>query len=80
MLDICRNDGQKLWDIKDIAGARISIFLLSLVSFLFLYPSSFNLLEVCYPSQLISIEFAHRFYSLRLQLSKNLTYIFGRQE
>jgi zeta-carotene isomerase len=41
-----RYDGAPLWDVKSVPGAHELVWLLSLASFFFLYPSTFNLLEV----------------------------------
>lgn len=40
------HDGIQLWDVTGIPGIHVFVWLCSFVSFLFLYPSSFNLLEV----------------------------------
>ncbi|MGK7943480.1 MAG: NnrU family protein [Microcystaceae cyanobacterium] len=41
-----RYDGLILWDVRNIEGIRIFVWVLSFISFIFLYPSTFNLLEV----------------------------------
>jgi len=41
-----RYDGAPLWDVKGIPGVHALVWTASFVSFLFLYPSTFNLLEV----------------------------------
>lgn len=41
-----RYDGQELWDLRQIAGIKELVWILSAISFLFLYPATFNLLEV----------------------------------
>ncbi|CAM9176791.1 unnamed protein product [Chrysoparadoxa australica] len=41
-----RYDGAVLWDVKGVDGVHTFCWLLSYVSFFFLYPSTFNLLEV----------------------------------
>ncbi|XP_078433776.1 15-cis-zeta-carotene isomerase [Wolffia australiana] len=41
-----RYEGTQLWQVKDVAGVHELVWLASLVSFFFLYPSTFNLLEV----------------------------------
>lgn len=42
----CRYDGAMLWNLRDVAGVHELCWLLSFVSFFFLYPSTFNILEV----------------------------------
>lgn len=41
-----RYDGLQLWDVKNVFGVHELVWLSNFVSFLFLYPSTFNLLEV----------------------------------
>ncbi|NEO84825.1 MAG: hypothetical protein F6J87_11310 [Spirulina sp. SIO3F2] len=41
-----RYDGAQLWNLQGVPGLRAVIWSLSALSFLFLYPSTFNLLEV----------------------------------
>jgi zeta-carotene isomerase len=41
-----RYDGVQLWDIRLTPGVHDAVWVASLVSFFFLYPSTFNLLEV----------------------------------
>jgi hypothetical protein len=41
-----RYDGAALWNIRGVAGVHPTLWLANFVSFLFLYPSTFNLLEV----------------------------------
>ncbi|MCX5980833.1 MAG: NnrU family protein [Nostocales cyanobacterium LacPavin_0920_SED1_MAG_38_18] len=41
-----RYDGQQLWQLQDITGVRTLVWVLSAISFLFLYPATFNLLEI----------------------------------
>lgn len=41
-----RYDGTALWDIRGITGAREAVWLTTFISFFFLYPSTFNILEV----------------------------------
>uniref|UniRef100_A0A0G4HYZ5 NnrU domain-containing protein n=1 Tax=Chromera velia CCMP2878 TaxID=1169474 RepID=A0A0G4HYZ5_9ALVE len=41
-----RYEGVELWNLKNVPGLHDFCWVLSLVSFLFLYPSTFNLLEV----------------------------------
>ncbi|CEL93844.1 unnamed protein product [Vitrella brassicaformis CCMP3155] len=41
-----RYDGVQLWDLRNVPGVHEVVWGLSLVSFFFLYPSTFNLLEV----------------------------------
>ncbi len=41
-----RYDGLQLWQIQGIPGIKILVWILSAVSFIFLYPATFNLLEV----------------------------------
>jgi uncharacterized membrane protein len=41
-----RYDGLQLWQVQGIAGIRSMVWILSALSFLFLYPATFNLLEI----------------------------------
>ncbi len=41
-----RYSGTPLWNLRDVPGVHSTVWALSLVSFFFLYPSTFNLLEV----------------------------------
>ncbi|MCU0523975.1 MAG: hypothetical protein MUF72_04025 [Elainella sp. Prado103] len=41
-----RYDGLRLWNLQGIAGIEPLVWILSAISFLFLYPATFNLLEV----------------------------------
>jgi uncharacterized membrane protein len=41
-----RYDGSELWDLRQVAGIKELVWILSAISFLFLYPATFNLLEV----------------------------------
>lgn len=41
-----RYDGLQLWDVRGISGVGAIVWILSAISFLFLYPATFNLLEV----------------------------------
>lgn len=41
-----RYDGLQLWQVQGISGIRSFVWVLSAISFLFLYPATFNLLEV----------------------------------
>ena len=41
-----RYSGVPLWDLREVPGAHDAVWWLSLASFFFLYPSTFNLLEV----------------------------------
>ncbi len=40
------NDGLELWDVRAVTGIFETVWVLSAISFLFLYPATFNLLEV----------------------------------
>jgi zeta-carotene isomerase len=40
------HDGAVLWDVTHVPGAHTLFFITNFVSFLFLYPSTFNLLEI----------------------------------
>ncbi len=41
-----RYDGLQLWQVQGIAGMQSLVWVLSAISFLFLYPATFNLLEI----------------------------------
>ncbi len=41
-----RYDGWQLWQVQGVPGVEATVWILSLISFLFLYPATFNLLEV----------------------------------
>jgi uncharacterized membrane protein len=41
-----RYDGLQLWNLQGVAGIETIVWILSAISFLFLYPATFNLLEV----------------------------------
>jgi uncharacterized membrane protein len=41
-----RYDGWQLWQIQGVPGVEAAVWTLSFISFLFLYPATFNLLEV----------------------------------
>lgn len=41
-----RYDGAQLWNLQGVPGVQMTIWILSAISFLFLYPATFNLLEV----------------------------------
>jgi uncharacterized membrane protein len=41
-----RYDGVQLWQVQDLPGVAIAVWILSAISFLFLYPATFNLLEI----------------------------------
>lgn len=41
-----RYDGIQLWQVQGFAGVKETVWILSAISFLFLYPATFNLLEV----------------------------------
>ncbi len=41
-----RYDGTQLWNLREIPGLHGVIWILTAISFLFLYPATFNLLEV----------------------------------
>jgi uncharacterized membrane protein len=41
-----RYDGIELWDLRATTGIKETVWILSAISFLFLYPATFNLLEV----------------------------------
>jgi uncharacterized membrane protein len=41
-----RYDGIRLWNLQGLPGIEPTVWILSAISFIFLYPSTFNLLEV----------------------------------
>ncbi len=41
-----RYDGIQLWQLQSVTGVGTVVWILSAISFLFLYPSTFNLLEI----------------------------------
>ncbi|NEQ70483.1 MAG: hypothetical protein F6K21_34325 [Symploca sp. SIO2D2] len=41
-----RYDGWQLWQVKGTPGVQLAVWVLSAISFLFLYPATFNLLEI----------------------------------
>jgi zeta-carotene isomerase len=41
-----RYDGLQLWQIQDVPGVHQFVWISNFISFLFLYPATFNLLEV----------------------------------
>ncbi|MEM7579560.1 MAG: NnrU family protein [Mastigocoleus sp.] len=41
-----RYDGLQLWQIQGMPGVKLTVWVLSAISFIFLYPATFNLLEV----------------------------------
>jgi uncharacterized membrane protein len=41
-----RYDGLQLWQVQAVPGIKPVVWLLSLISFIFLYPATFNLLEI----------------------------------
>lgn len=41
-----RYDGAQLWQVQDVPGIPGLVWVLSAISFLFLYPATFNLLEI----------------------------------
>ena len=41
-----RYDGWQLWQVQGIPGIKIVVWILSAISFIFLYPATFNLLEI----------------------------------
>ena len=41
-----RYDGWQLWQVQGIPGIQAAVWVLSAISFLFLYPATFNLLEI----------------------------------
>jgi uncharacterized membrane protein len=41
-----RYDGLQLWQVQGLVGVKTFVWVLSAISFLFLYPATFNLLEI----------------------------------
>jgi len=41
-----RYDGVQLWQLQGLPGVKPAVWILSAISFLFLYPATFNLLEI----------------------------------
>lgn len=41
-----RYDGLRLWNLQGVTGIETAVWILSAVSFVFLYPATFNLLEI----------------------------------
>ncbi|WP_308254964.1 NnrU family protein [Geminocystis sp. GBBB08] len=41
-----RYEGLVLWQVQDISGVKETVWILSFISFIFLYPATFNLLEI----------------------------------
>ncbi|AFY46718.1 putative membrane protein [Nostoc sp. PCC 7524] len=41
-----RYDGLQLWQVQGVPGVKAIVWVLSAISFLFLYPATFNLLEI----------------------------------
>ncbi len=41
-----RYDGVQLWNVQGVPGVHEAVWLVNFVSFYFLYPSTFNILEV----------------------------------
>ncbi|MBD1887582.1 NnrU family protein [Microcoleus vaginatus] len=41
-----RYDGVQLWQLQGVPGVKPAVWILSAISFLFLYPATFNLLEI----------------------------------
>lgn len=41
-----RYDGIQLWQVQGVVGVKTAVWVLSALSFIFLYPSTFNLLEI----------------------------------
>lgn len=41
-----RYDGLQLWQVQGVPGIKSTVWILSLISFIFLYPATFNLLEI----------------------------------
>jgi uncharacterized membrane protein len=39
-------DGLQLWNFREVPGLKVLVWILSAISFIFLYPSTFNLLEI----------------------------------
>ena len=45
-----RYSGVALWNLRGTPGVHATVWVISLISFFFLYPSTFNLLEVRMPA------------------------------
>ncbi|MBE9178903.1 hypothetical protein IQ268_10055 [Oculatella sp. LEGE 06141] len=41
-----RYDGLRLWNVQGVPGVDVAVWVLSGISFIFLYPATFNLLEI----------------------------------
>ncbi len=41
-----RYDGVRLWNVQGTPGIKLMVFVLTAISFLFLYPATYNLLEI----------------------------------
>lgn len=41
-----RYDGWQMWQVQAVPGVKATVWVLSAISFLFLYPATFNLLEI----------------------------------
>lgn len=41
-----RYDGMVLWHLQEVSGIKATVWILSFISFIFLYPATFNLLEI----------------------------------
>ena len=41
-----RYDGAQLWHVQGFPGVKATVWILSAISFVFLYPATFNLLEI----------------------------------
>ena len=41
-----RYDGIQLWQVQGVTGVKSTVWILSAISFIFLYPATFNLLEI----------------------------------
>ena len=41
-----RYDGLQLWQVREVSGVESLVWILSFISFIFLYPATFNLLEI----------------------------------
>ena len=59
-----RYDGIRLWNIQGVPGMIPMIFVLTSISFLFLYPATYNLLEI------------HKVYSMNKGLFINIRIFF----
>ncbi len=42
----CRYDGLPLWNVRGVPGVHELVWIINFISFWFLYPSTFNILEV----------------------------------